>query len=202
MYDDLMTSMTSARWQHGPARRVTVLLAIAGLAVPACRQAAHELAGGPAGAEAARELVQALADRFGPVDREPVFDSIRPKLATGAMVPSRVFDDPSAWRMRGDDWRAFDLDRYSTGRVYRIGARAEALPARAPGQYRSRVQLRNERLGLLRDASGATLVEQSVRLTPSGLRGFAPHHAAFLDRYSTPMHASATVADLDGVPWW
>ena len=239
---------------------------MAALALPACRQAAHELAAGPAGAEAPRELVQALADRFGPIDREPGFDAIRPKLAAGAMVPSRVFDDPSAWRTRGDDWRAFDLDGYSRGGVYRIGARVEALPARAPGQYRGRVQLRKidggrfewrvteelalgsarpsvlaraldalfrgagqvteasaraeiasalprasarvgllfriERLALSRDANGATLVELSVRLTPSGIRGFAPHYAAFLDRYSTPVRTSVTVADPEGAAWW
>lgn len=258
--------MTSSLWQHGRVRRVTVLLAMAALALPACRQAAHELAAGPAGAEASRELVQALADRFGPIDREPGFENIRPKLAAGAMVPSRVFDDPSAWRTRGDDWRAFDLDGYSSGGVYRIGARAESLPVRAPGQYQGRVQLRKvdggcfewhvteelalgparpsdlalaldavfrgaerateasaraeiasalprasatlgllfriERLALSRDASGATRVELGVRLAPSGIRGFAPHYAAFLDKYSTPMRASATVADPEGVPWW
>ncbi len=258
--------MTSALCQHGLVRRVTLLLAMAGLVLPACRQAAHELAAGPAGTAAPRELVQALADRFGPVDREPGFDDIRPKLAAAAMVPSRVFDDPSAWRTRGDAWRAVDLDGYWSGGVYRIGARAEALPARAPGQYRGRVQLRKidggrfewhvteelalgsarpsdlagaldavfrgaerapeasaraeiastlpraaakvglllriERLSLSRDANGATLVELGVRLTPYGIRGFAPHYAAFLDKYSTPMRASATVADLDGIPWW
>jgi len=123
-------------------RRVTVVLALAGAVLPACGPAARELARGPAGAAGPRSLVQALADRFGPVDREPGFDSLRPKLAAGAMVPSRVFDDPSAWRTRGDGWRAVDLDGYSTGGVYRIGARGEALPARAPGQYRASVHLR------------------------------------------------------------
>jgi hypothetical protein len=247
-------------------RRATVVLAMAGLALPACRQAAHELAAGPGGAAGPRELVQALADRFGPIDREPGFDSLRPKLAAAALVPSRVFDDPSVWRTRGDGWRAVDLDGYSSGGTYRIGARAESLPPQLPGQYRERVQLRKvdggrfewhvteefalgptrpsdlaraldavfrgaerateasaraeiasalprasakvglllriERLALSRDAYGATPVELSVRLTPSGIRGFALHYAAFLDKYATPMRASATVADLDGVPWW
>jgi hypothetical protein len=247
-------------------RRVTVLLAIAGLILPACRQAVHDLAAGPGGAAAPRDLAQALADRLGPIDREAGFDAIRPKLAAAAMVPSRVFDDPSAWRTRGEDWRAFDLDGYSSGGVYRIGARAESLPARAAGQYRGRVHLRKidggrfewlvtedlalgsarpsdlaraldavfrgaerateasaraeiasalprasaklglllrlERLGLSPDANRATLVDLSVRLTPSGIRGFAPHYATFLDKYMTPMRTSVTVADPQGVPWW
>jgi hypothetical protein len=247
-------------------RRVTLLLATAGLVLPACRQAAHELGAGPAGAAGARELVQALADRFGPIDREAGFDEIRPKLAAGAMVPSRVFDDPSAWRTRGPDWRAFELDGYPSGGVYRIGARTESLPVRAPGQYRGRIRLsridggrfewhvaeelalgsarpsdlaraldaifrgaerateasaraeiasalprasakiglllRIERLALSRGANGATLVELGVRVTPSGIRGVAPHFATYLDRYFTPMRTSVTVADADGVPWW
>jgi hypothetical protein len=114
---------------------------MAGLVLPACGQAAHELAAGPAGAAGARDLVQALADRFGPVDREAGFDAIRPKLAAGAMVPSRVFDDPSAWRTHGDGWRAVDLDGYSSAGVYRIGARAQSLSVGAPGQYRGRIRL-------------------------------------------------------------
>jgi hypothetical protein len=35
-----------------------------------------------------------------------------------------------------------DLEGYATPGAYRIGARVQALPARAPGQYRGRVQLR------------------------------------------------------------
>src|SRR5512139_997568 len=59
-------AMTSPLWQHGRVRRVTVLLALLGAAFPGCRLAARELAPGPAGAAGPRELVQALADRFGP----------------------------------------------------------------------------------------------------------------------------------------
>jgi hypothetical protein len=117
-------------------------LALVALLCPGCHEPARELARGPAGAEAARVLVQALADRFGPVNREAGFDAIRPMLAAGALVPSRAFESPSVWRTSGDGWRAVDLDGYAWGGVYRIGARAEALPVRAPGQYRGRVHLR------------------------------------------------------------
>jgi hypothetical protein len=247
-------------------RRATLLLALAGLALPACRPAAHELASGPGGAAGSRALVQALADRFGPVDREPGFDALRPKLAAAALVPSRVFDDPSVWRTRGDGWRAVDLDGYIAGGAYRIGARVAALPARTPGQYRGRVQLRRidggrfewlvtedlalgptrpsdlaralgallrgaersteasaradiaaslprasarvglllhiERLALSRDAWGATSVELAVRVDPAGIRSFAPHYSAFLQRHATPIRASVAVADAEGATWW
>jgi hypothetical protein len=86
--------------------------------------------------------VEALADRFGPIDREPGFDALRPKLARAALVPSRVFDDGTAWQTRGDGWRAFELAGYRSGAAYRIGVRTEAPPAGLPGQYRGRVQLR------------------------------------------------------------
>ncbi len=124
-------------------RRVTFSLGLVLALAGACRPAARELAHGPAGPAGPRALVQALADRFGPIDREPGFDALRPKLSTAALVPSRVFEDASAWRTQGDGWRAVELDGYAWGGVYRIGTRAEALPARAPGQYRGRVHLRS-----------------------------------------------------------
>ncbi|HSD28844.1 MAG TPA: hypothetical protein VLL75_16200 [Vicinamibacteria bacterium] len=247
-------------------RRVTVLLALLGASVPACGPAARELTRGSAGTAGSRALAQALADRFGPIDREPGFDALRPKLAAASLVPSRVFEDESAWRTRGDGWRAVELDGYVSGGVYRIGARAEALPARVPGQYRGRVQLRtleggrfewsvteelavgptrpsdlaralealfrsaehaseasvraaiastlpraSARLGLLirletlvhsRGSDGATSVCLAVRLTPAGIRGFAPRYAAFLEKYATPIRTSLTVADAEGGTWW
>jgi len=253
-------------WQHGRVRRVIVLLALLGAAVPACGPAARELSRGPVGAAGSRALVQSLADRFGPIDREPGLDALRPKLAAASLVPSRVFDDAGAWRRQGDGWRAVELDGYVSGAVYRIGARAEALPARVPGQYRGRVQLlkvdggrfewtvteelavgptrpsdlartldalfrgaeraseasaraaiasslprasaklglllRLEALGLSRDADGATSVRLAVRLTPAGIRGFAPRYAAFVEKYATPIRTSLEVTDPEGATWW
>ena len=120
--------------------------ALAALAMPAalalsCQPAGRELGSGPGGADAPRVLVEALADRFGPVDREPGFDALRPKLAGAALVPSRVFDDAAAWTTRGETWRAVELAGYAEGAAYRIGVREKAPPPAAPGQYRSRVRL-------------------------------------------------------------
>jgi hypothetical protein len=210
--------------------------------------------------------VDALADRFGPVEREPAFDTLRPKLARAALVPSRVFDDGSAWTSRGEGWRAVELAGNASGGAYRIGVRGEAPPPGAPGQYRCRLRLeqvdggrfewsveedlavgrvrladlaaaldaafraaeassdaaartavvagfprasakmglllRLEALALQTDARGATSVHLAVRLTPAGIRGFAPRYAAFLEKYATPIRTSVVVADPGGVAWW
>ena len=232
----------------------------------ACRHAACELAGGPAGVDGARALVEALADRFGPIEREPGFDALRPKLARAALVPSRVFDDGTAWTTRGDGWGAVELAGYASGGAYRIGVRAEAPPPGVPGEYRGRVQLRRvaggcfewslseelavgrarpsdlartldalfrgaessseasaraaiaealprasaklghllrlEVLALQPDAHGATRVRLAVRLTPAGIRSFAPRYAAFLEKYARPIRTSLVVADPGGAAWW
>jgi hypothetical protein len=249
-------------------RRVTSTLGIvlAAALAGSCRDATHELARGRAGPDGPRVLVEALADRFGPVDREPGFDALRPKLARAALVPSRVFDDPTAWTTRADGWRAIELAGYGSGGTYRIGVRGEAPPPEAPGQYRELVRLErvgggrfewrideefavgrvrpsdlagaldaafraaetsteasaragiaeafpraSARLGLLlrlealsprRDARGATSVHLAVRLVPDGIRGFAPHYAAFLEKYARPIRASLRVADPEGATFW
>jgi hypothetical protein len=241
-------------------------LALLLAAMPACRPAARELARGPAGVDAPRALAQSLADRFGPIEREPGFDALRPKLARAALVPSWVFDDATAWTTRGDDWRAVELTGYASGRAYRMGVRGEAPWPAAPGEYRGRVELQrvaggrfewtvdedlavgrvrpsdlaaaldatfraletageaaaraalpaafprtSDKLGLLLhletmalqpDARGATSVRLGVRLTPAGIRGFAPRYAAYLEKYARPIRTSLVVADPGGAVWW
>ena len=41
-----------------------------------------------------------------------------------------------------------------------------------------------------------------VRLTPAGIRGFAPRYAAFLEKHATPIRTSVVVADPEGATWW
>jgi hypothetical protein len=111
------------------------------LAPGGCRQAERDLAGGPAGADGPKALVEALADRFGPIDREPAFDELRPRLAHAAFVPSRIFDDPVAWTARGEGWRAVEFEGYAAGGTYRIGVRLHAPSPGVPSGYRGRVRL-------------------------------------------------------------
>ena len=87
-------------------------------------------------------LLDALAARFGPVAREPRFEALRPKLAAAALVPSRVFDDSTAWTERGGDWRGVQFAG-AVGRYgYRVGVCAAAPEPALPGDYRGRLQLR------------------------------------------------------------
>lgn len=134
-------------WQHESVSRPAVAVAILILAsaATACREASSELAGGPAGKDGPRALVEALADRFGPIEREPAFDALRPRLAHAALVPSRAFDDVAAWTRRGEAWRAVEFAGYAADGAYRIGVRAHAPSPGAPGAYRGRVRL--ERVG-------------------------------------------------------
>jgi hypothetical protein len=132
-------------WQDGrvgpiPTRLPLIVLGAA-LILPGCREAAEGLASGPGGNEAALVLVGALADRFGPIEREPAFDALRPKLARAALVPSRVFDDTSAWPVRGEDWRTVDFEGFTAGGTYRLGVRGQARAPAKAGDYRAHLRL-------------------------------------------------------------
>jgi hypothetical protein len=127
--------------QHGWVHRVPVALVFLMVASTALLLAARETGRGRAAWEGPRALVEALAERFGPTEREAGFDALRPKLARSGVVPSPIFDDATAWTNRGDTWRAVDLAGYAAGGMYHIGMRAEAPPPTVAGQYRGRVRL-------------------------------------------------------------
>jgi hypothetical protein len=119
-----------------PAAAATLL----GLA--ACQEPARELAREPGGTAGARALVEALALRFGPARHEPALEALRTKLAQGALVPSRIVDDPAAWPIWQADRRTVELTGHgSLSSGYQVGVRAEAAPPRAPGDYRGRIRL-------------------------------------------------------------
>ena len=120
--------------------RAFCVLALLALLV-ACEPAARRLADGPAGADAASALVQAIADRFGPQDREPEFDALRPKLARAALVPSWAFEDPSVWKRSEGASRVVEFTGAPTPAGFRLGVRAEAPEPVAVGQYRGRIRL-------------------------------------------------------------
>ncbi len=243
------------------AAAFVLLAALAG-----CGEPARELARGPAGTSGPRVLLDSLATRFGPIQREPAFDALRPKLARAALSPSRLFDDPAAWTTRHGDSRSLELVAPTSRFGYRMGVRDSVPDPARPAEYRERVQLRRigsgrfewdvdealatgevrpddlaaaftallreaegrdsasaraayatslprttavlralfrvERLELARDATGATRIELAVRLTPAGIRGFAPRYAEFLRKYMTPMTLKAVALDASNMPWW
>jgi hypothetical protein len=127
-------------------RRVGVLILLLScillVTLPACREAARALGSGPGGPPAADDLVVALATRFGPVERGPVFEALRPRLAKAALVPSRVFDDADVWTARDGDLRELDFFGRRDGTRYRVGVRASVPRPREVGAYRGRLRLR------------------------------------------------------------
>jgi hypothetical protein len=168
---------------------------IAAPSASACRSPARALAGGSAGSEGPRALVEALADRFGPIQREPGFDALRPRLARAALIPSRVFDDPLAWTTRGEAWRAVEFSGGVVGDAYRIGVRSQVPPPLVPGGYRGRVRL--DRVG---DGRFEWSVDEELavgRVRPSEL---AATLEALFREAETSSEAAARVAIAEGFP--
>lgn len=236
------------------------------LPLASCRSAAHELTAGPGGRDAPRAFVEALADRFGPIDRDPAYDALRRKLNRMSFAPSRGFDDPAAWTAKGPGWREVDLVGRGAGGAYRIGVRAAAPRPSSPGSYWNRIRLqrlgagryewtvseelavgpvapsalasaldvvfraaermesRDSRsavaaafprtastLGLLlrldtlvleRDAPGSTYVRLGVRVTPAGIKAFAPRGAAYIEKYAGPLTLQGALVDAQRATWW
>jgi hypothetical protein len=125
---------------RGGVRRslgVALVLALAA----GCGEPARRLGSGPAGHAGARALVEALALRFGEMEREPAFDALRPKLARAALIPSWVWDDEAAWPRQGETFRAVEFAGYRSGSGYRIGVRPMAPEPAAVGEYRGQLRL-------------------------------------------------------------
>lgn len=126
-----------ARWP----RLAAALLAVA--AGGGCGCAAMAL--GPTPVEArtrADELIDAVAARFGPVQIDPALAALRPKLAKAALVPSRIFNDPTAWTSMGGGERTAEfVGERSAGR-YRMGVRSRTATPSRPGGYRGSLRLR------------------------------------------------------------
>jgi hypothetical protein len=122
------------------------LLAALALAT-GCQPAARRLSAGPGGPQAAISLLDALRGRYGTIAREPGLETVRPKLGSAGLVPSRVFDDASVWTASEGEWRALWLEGAGTAGAYRLGVRATAALPRAPGEYRARIALRRQASG-------------------------------------------------------
>ncbi|HVO09649.1 MAG TPA: hypothetical protein VMX54_02740 [Vicinamibacteria bacterium] len=110
-------------------------------------------------------------------------------LATGPVRPADLADALSAL-FRGAE------------RTDAAGARA-AIATQLPRATAALGRLaRLERLGIEHDAAHATRIELGVRLTPGALQPTAPHYAAFLRRYVSPMKLHARATDEWGAIWW
>ena len=127
-----------------PTRLVQFALATALAVAMGCRQGAASLGADRREARArADELLGALERRFGAVERDRAFEAIRPRLARAALVPSRLFKDPTAWTGTDGPVRTLVFaGRPGMGR-YRLSLQADALPPQEAGTYRGVLHLQS-----------------------------------------------------------
>ena len=120
--------------------RLFILVAL--LATDGCAGAARRLGASPEAArQAADELAASLAARFGPTQRDPSFDFVRPALAQYALVPSRIFDAPAVWTASSGAVREIDFRGERIGGRYRMSVHGKPPEPRAPGEYRGEWRL-------------------------------------------------------------
>jgi len=103
-----------------------ILLSLAGLATLAgCREIAPAFGTPRAdGSSPGVVMFQSFADRFTNVTRNPKYDIARMKLAKGALLPSRVFEDTAAWLSRpSESARFINFHGYARPEGYRIDAK-------------------------------------------------------------------------------
>jgi hypothetical protein len=135
------------------ARRRTRLLPLVLAPLPlfasaACEKAALALGSTPAEARShGGDLLTALAARFGPAERDPAFDALRPKLARHALVPSGVFDDPTAWTSSGAEVRQVGFSGRRDEDGYRMAVDAKPPAPAALADYRGDWRLERLRDG-------------------------------------------------------
>ena len=195
-------------------RRRPLALWAACLAVPllGCNKAVHEL-GAPG--EAARrntgDLVGSLAVRFGPTEREPAFDALRPVLARYALAPSRIFDAPALWtNVKGSTRGVAFRGRRVQGR-YRMGLDRLASAPVAPGDYRGEWRL--ERLredefewmareelavgNVSADDLSRALTEAFLELEAAGSGDLAPRLRSELPRTAAALAPLASLESVD-----
>lgn len=108
-----------------------------------CSPAVRSLAPSPGdAAHRAGELLGALASRFGPIERSPRFDEVRPRLLRASLVPSRVYDDRRIWTQWEPSRRGLVFSGSRTTAAYAIDI-ADRTPRR-PADYRGRLVLVGE----------------------------------------------------------
>ena len=118
--------------------RLAALAAVSVLA--ACRVPAAAL-GAPSTSD---ELLESLAARFGPHDRDARFDALRPRFAKSALVPSKLFHDNTAWTATSGDTRTLVLAGHGTPNHYALVVAGDAPPPVAPADYRRVMRLTHD----------------------------------------------------------
>ena len=132
--------------------RITAVLALT-LGASACAESLRSLGGTPAIAQGhAQQLFDAMVTRFGTNDLSPKYDFARVRLAQGALIPSRVFNDTAVWETRPTpSSRALYISGTGVdGGKYRLETRPSLTTAARPGDTRHVVLL--EQLGQISES--------------------------------------------------
>lgn len=124
-----------------PLRGAVVALAIV-VGAAGCREAARALGPSPAAArENAGDLLGTLGARFGPNQIDPQYLALRMKFARGALAPSRLVSDSTAWTSVEGSARTLEVMGNHTPTGYRLGVRGDLPEPRVAGEYRRVTQL-------------------------------------------------------------
>jgi len=110
------------------------------VALAACRAPAVAL-GAPAASD---QLLESLAARFGPHDRDARLDALRPRFAKSALVPSKLFHDNSAWTASSGETRTLVLAGHGTPGRYSLVVAGDAPPPLQSADYRRVMRLTHE----------------------------------------------------------
>lgn len=93
-------------------------------------------------------LIGALGARFGPTNFDSDFAQIRPRLVQSALVPSRIFDDPSIWTQMQENERVLELAGAPNSDDYLISVVPNPPALGRPSDYRGTILLQQIARGL------------------------------------------------------
>ena len=144
-----------------------------------CRDAVPTLGTSPERAQSnATTMLEALADRFGPVELAPEIARTRPRLARYSTTPSRLVDDEEVWTGRGQHDRTLEIAGTRREGTYVLSHRAGAASPHTPGDARHAMRLQ-------------MLGEDVFRWTSADEVALGPITVADLDRALTAIFLAA-----------
>ena len=120
-----------------PTLTLVALVVLLSTSLTGCRDATIALGSSPTVARTnADQILTALAAYFGPVQRDARLAAARPKFAKAALVPSRVFNETSAWSSAQDDSRSLVIAGSGVPGQYHLSLVTSAPTLARPGDYR------------------------------------------------------------------
>jgi hypothetical protein len=151
----------------------------------ACRDAVPALGTTPERAATnATTMLNALADRFGPLELSPEVARARPRLTRYSTTPSRLLDDKETWTGRGADERTLEIAGANRGGRYMLFHQLGVAAPRAAGDARHVMRLR-------------ILGDDEFRWTSLDEVALGPITVAELDRALTAILLAAERSDGD-----